>query len=177
MTTPAASPTITIRAEINGHRHDLDVPPLRPLADTLRDALDLTGTKLGCRAGDCGSCTVLLDDVPVVSCLTPSARADGRRIVTIEGLAATGGSDREPAEDRLHPLQEAFRRHGASQCGYCIPGILLASVELVERPTPLDRDTVRRELAGNLCRCTGYESIVDAIVDAHAAARAGEVRS
>jgi carbon-monoxide dehydrogenase small subunit len=158
------APTVTIRAEINGRPTELAVPPMRPLADTLRLELDLVGTKLGCRAGDCGSCTVLVDGVPMTSCLVPSARIDGARVVTIEGLAGTAG---EP--DGLHPLQEAFRRHGASQCGYCIPGIVLAAVELVQRPEPLDRDTVRRELAGNLCRCTGYESIVDAIVDAQAA--------
>lgn len=162
-------PTVTVRVEVNGRPEVLEVPPMRPLASALRDSLELTGTKLGCQAGDCGSCTVLLDDVPVTSCLVPSFRADGRRVVTIEGL-----SDAEPSEaGPLHPLQEAFVRHGASQCGFCIPGLVLASVELVGRSEPLDRDDVRRELAGNLCRCTGYESIVDAIVDAQAAALSG----
>jgi carbon-monoxide dehydrogenase small subunit len=165
-----AAPIVTIRAEINGCVEELAVPPMRPLADTLRDELGLTGTKLGCRAGDCGSCTVLVDGVPLASCLTPTARIDGRCVVTIEGLAGTAHG----APGALHPLQEAFRRHGASQCGYCIPGIVMASVELMQRPEPLDRDAVRRELAGNLCRCTGYESIIDAIVDAQADALHGD---
>ena len=147
---------------VNGKSEELVVPPLKPLADVLRDDLDLTGTKLGCRAGDCGSCTVLVDDVPVASCLMPVCRAAGRQITTIEGLAG----DRE-----RHPLQEAFRRNNASQCGFCIPGILMAAVPLVDRLEPPTRDEVIRGLAGNLCRCTGYESIVTAIIEAAAATK------
>ena len=144
--------------DVNGTATELDVHPVRTLASVLRDDLGLTGTKLGCQAGDCGSCTVLLDGVPVTSCLVPVARADGARVVTIEGLAASGA---------LHPLQEAFKQRNASQCGFCIPGIIVGALELVEREGPLTRDEVVTGLAGNLCRCTGYETIVDAILDAH----------
>ena len=144
------------------------MPPLKPLAYVLRDDLGLTGTKLGCSGGDCGSCTVLLADArdgsrPVASCLVPVVRAVGGTVTTIEGLERMAG------DGPLHPVQEAFQRHNASQCGYCIPGIIMASIELTERDDPLDRDEVKRLLAGNLCRCTGYESIIDAICDAQRA--------
>ncbi|MGE2716329.1 (2Fe-2S)-binding protein [Mycolicibacterium litorale] len=151
---------LTFRATINGKDEELDVAPLKPLADVLRDDLDLTGTKLGCRAGECGSCTVLVDGVAVASCLLPAAKATGTEIVTIEGLSG----------DRLrHPLQEAFRRNNASQCGFCIPGILMASVALATGPDVPTRQEVAEGLAGNLCRCTGYESIVTAVQEAAAA--------
>lgn len=146
-----------LQVTVNGKAEAHAVDPLRPLADFLRDDLDLTGTKLGCRAGDCGSCTVLLDGVPVTSCLTPVSRAHGRAVVTIEGLRADAGR---------HPLQEAFRRHNASQCGFCIPGILMTAAALLDRPGPLSRADVVEGLAGNLCRCTGYESITNAVLDA-----------
>ena len=161
-TVPVAEAATTF--EVNGRPARAEGSPLRPLAHVLRDELGLTGTKLGCEAGDCGSCTVLLEGTAVVSCLTPVAHADGRTVVTVEGLADGG---------RLHPLQEAFRQHNASQCGYCIPGILMAAVELVER-AELGRDDVVAGLAGNLCRCTGYLSIVDAVLDAHAGVTTGE---
>lgn len=141
--------------EVNGRGETVETSPLRPLADVLRDDLDLTGTKLGCRAGDCGSCTVLLDGEPVASCLLPAVRAEGRTVTTIEGLEHDG---------ELHPLQKAFREHNASQCGYCIPGLVMASVPLVEE----DGD-IAGALAGNLCRCTGYESVVAAIAAAREA--------
>ena len=143
---------VTLSFAVNGRDETLNVPPLRPLADVLRDDLDLTGTKLGCRAGDCGSCTVLLDGEPVASCLLPAVRAEGRAVTTIEGLASDG---------ELHPLQRAFRERNASQCGYCIPGLIMAGVTLDE-----ETGDIARALAGNLCRCTGYESIVAAIAEA-----------
>lgn len=141
--------------------------PLRPLAHALREELGLIGTKLGCEAGECGSCTVLLDGVAVASCLVPVARAEGRRVTTIEGLAGGGVP---------HPLQEAFARHGASQCGYCIPGILVACAGMVDHAgaAGVNRAAVIEGLAGNLCRCTGYESIVDAVLDAAGAGDAGD---
>jgi aerobic-type carbon monoxide dehydrogenase small subunit (CoxS/CutS family) len=148
---------LDISVVVNGRRETLRVPPLRPLADVLRDDLDLTGTKLGCRAGDCGSCTVLLDGEAVASCLLPAVRADGREVTTIEGLESAG----EP-----HPLQRTFRDQNASQCGYCIPGLIMASVGLVDG-AHADAD-IAQALAGNLCRCTGYESIVAAVAQARA---------
>lgn len=146
---------VSVSMIVNGRQETVTVPPLRPLADVLRDELDLTGTKLGCRAGDCGSCTVLLDGEAVASCLLPAVRARGRAVTTIEGLA-TG--------DDLHPVQQAFRDRNASQCGYCVPGLVMAAVSLLE-----DDEDIPRALAGNLCRCTGYESVVAAIADARAA--------
>jgi len=148
-----------ISVSVNGWPELLQVPPLKPLADVLRDELDLTGTKLGCRAGDCGSCTVLLDGVPVASCLLPAIRAHGRAVTTIEGLASA---------DTLHPLQQAFRHHNASQCGYCIPGLIMAGTALLTGPYPADNSDIPGALAGNLCRCTGYESVVAAIAEARA---------
>jgi carbon-monoxide dehydrogenase small subunit len=155
------SSDIAVSMTVNGRRETVRVPALRPLADVLRDELDLTGTKLGCRAGDCGSCTVLLDGEAVASCLLPSVRAQGRAVTTIEGLAVGG---------ELHPVQRAFRDRNASQCGYCIPGLVMAAVGLVEDDSDVDAD-IPRALAGNLCRCTGYESVVAAIADARAARR------
>jgi carbon-monoxide dehydrogenase small subunit len=148
---------LDITVVVNGRRETVRVPALRPLADVLRDDLDLTGTKLGCRAGDCGSCTVLLDGEAVASCLLPAVRADGHEVTTIEGLESAG----EP-----HPLQRAFRDQNASQCGYCIPGLIMASVELVDGAHT--GGDIARALAGNLCRCTGYESIVAAVAQARA---------
>lgn len=153
-----ASGPVDLPLLVNGRALEHHAHPLRSLASVLRDDLGLTGTKLGCEAGDCGSCTVLLDGVPVTSCLVPVARAVGAPVVTIEGLASTGA---------LHPVQAAFKRNNASQCGFCIPGIIMGALELVEREGPLRREDVVAELAGNLCRCTGYETVVAAILEAH----------
>lgn len=154
---PSVDERITL--VVNGREVSLRTPALRPLADVLRDELDLTGTKLGCRAGDCGSCTVLLDGQAVASCLLPVIRADGHAVTTIEGLASG---------DTLHPVQQAYRNQNASQCGYCIPGLIMASVGLVEGAHPDDNSDIAQSLAGNLCRCTGYESVAAAIAEARA---------
>jgi aerobic carbon-monoxide dehydrogenase small subunit len=146
---------LTLR--VNGGEHRLDVEPRRLLADVLRDDLGLTGTHLGCEQGACGACTVLLDGGAVRSCLLFAVQAEGAEVTTVEGLARGGA---------LHPLQEAFRDHHALQCGFCTPGMLLAAVDLLARnPAPTAAE-VREELSGNLCRCTGYGRIVDAVLDA-----------
>ena len=154
-----SSGVVSTTLTVNGVQRVVDAPPLTALADVLRDELGLTGTKLGCRAGDCGSCTVLVDGVAVTSCLMPFAQAEDREVVTIEGLA--GDHD-------LHPLQAAFAAHNASQCGYCIPGFIMAAAGAAPS-SPRDRQQVVDDLAGNLCRCTGYESIVAAVRDAEEA--------
>lgn len=149
---------------VNGQKHEVIIEPHMLLIDVLRDKLGLTGTKYACGAGDCGACTVLIDDKPVFSCLTLAITAREKSIVTIEGLA--GGN-------RLHPLQQAFVDHGAVQCGFCTPGMILsAKALLAENPAP-SRDEIKTGLAGNLCRCTGYVKIVDAVEAAAAAMREG----
>ena len=143
-----------IRVTVNDELAVREVPVHRTLADFLRRDLQLTGTKIGCDTGDCGACTVLLDDTLVASCLVLAVEADGRRVGTVEGLAK--GST-------LHPLQQAFVEEGAIQCGYCTPGMLIAAVALLARnPSPAASD-IRAGLAGNLCRCTGYVRIVEAV--------------
>jgi aerobic-type carbon monoxide dehydrogenase small subunit (CoxS/CutS family) len=139
---------------VNGENRDVVVAVHKTLLEVLREDLDLTGTKHGCELGECGTCTVLVDGQPVLSCLALPIECQGREIKTVEGMADGG---------RLHPLQQAFAELGAAQCGYCTPGILLtAEVLLDENPTPT-RDDVRVALAGNLCRCTGYTKILDAV--------------
>lgn len=140
--------------KVNGESHALQVEPHRSLLDVLREELGLTGTKKGCDAGDCGACTVLLDGAPVNACLVLAVQADGREVSTIEGVARDG---------QLHPLQEAFIEHGAAQCGFCTPGILMNSIALLrETPSPT-RTEIQEALSGNLCRCTGYVQIIEAI--------------
>jgi carbon-monoxide dehydrogenase small subunit len=142
---------------VNGDAHEVFLEPDRTLLDVLRDDLGLTGTKANCLEAECGVCTVLVDGLAVNACLYLAAAAQGRAITTIEGLARNG---------TLHPLQEAFLAAGAVQCGYCIPGVILAArAYLGENPSP-DEAEVREALAGNLCRCTGYQKIVDAVLDA-----------
>ena len=158
--------TREIRLRVNGREHTARVEPRTSLADCLRDALDLTGTHVGCEHGVCGACTVLLDGEPVRACLMLAVQATGHAITTVEGLA---DSDLEGAGSGLTPLQQAFRDHHGLQCGYCTPGILLTTQAFLrEHPEPT-REEIREMLAGNLCRCTGYHFIVEAV---EAAARA-----
>jgi carbon-monoxide dehydrogenase small subunit len=152
----------TLSLSINGERHELSVEPSRTLLEVLRTDLGLTGTKENCLEAECGVCTVLLDGVAVNACVLLAVRCRERAIVTIEGLAVGG---------ELHPLQRAFIDHGAVQCGYCIPGMILAAkAYLDEHPSPSE-DAVREALAGNLCRCTGYQKIAEAVLSAARAAR------
>jgi carbon-monoxide dehydrogenase small subunit len=159
MTDPTSSiaPCFSLRCTVNARPIVLDVDPRETLFDTLRERLRLTGTKGACLEGECGSCTVLLDGAPVTACLVMAPQANGRDIVTVEGLRQG---------DQLSILQSAFVRAGAVQCGYCTPGLLVAATALLrERPSPT-ADEVRHGLAGNLCRCTGYVKIVDAVLEA-----------
>jgi len=152
----------TLSLSINGECHELSVEPSSTLLEVLRTDLGLTGTKENCLDAECGVCTVLLDGVAVNACVLLAVRCRGRSIVTIEGLAVGG---------ELHPLQRAFIDHGAVQCGYCIPGMILAAkAYLDEDPSPSE-DAVREALAGNLCRCTGYQKIAEAVLSAARAAR------
>jgi len=139
---------------VNGVLHEVAVEPRRTLLELLRDDLGLTGTKKGCGIGDCGTCTVLLDGVATFSCLTLAIQADGRNVETVEGLAENGKPNR---------LQQAFIDHGAIQCGYCTPGMLMTSTELLRRNPHPDEGEIRKAISGNLCRCTGYQKIVEAI--------------
>jgi len=153
----------TVRLNVNGRESERQVEPRTSLADCLRDDLDLTGTHVGCEHGVCGACTVLLDGEPVRACLMLAVQAGGRSIMTVEGLAPGQGRD-----GALHPLQQAFRDKHGLQCGFCTPGILLTALAfLSENPAP-SHEEIREMLAGNLCRCTGYHFIVEAIE--HAAA-------
>jgi len=146
-----------ITLKINGEQFELLVEPKRTLLDALRDDLGMTGTKKGCDQGDCGACTVLLDGKAVNSCLILAVEAVGHEITTIEGLAKEG---------ILHPLQEAFIKLGAMQCGYCTPGMLLSAKALLDKNPHPAREDIKIAIAGNLCRCTGYVKIIDAILEA-----------
>jgi aerobic-type carbon monoxide dehydrogenase small subunit (CoxS/CutS family) len=147
----------TLAMKLNGEEVTVQVKPSAMLVEVLRDELELTGTKVACGEGECGACTVLLDGVPVNSCLVPALKAQGREVMTVEGLAPLG---------ELHPLQEAFVEHGAVQCGYCTPGMLMsAKVLLDHNPNPTEEE-IRLAISGNLCRCTGYTKIVEAILGA-----------
>jgi len=144
---------VRITLTLNGRSRELEVPPSQTLLQLLRDTLGIHDAKEGCGEGVCGACTVLLDGRPVSSCLVLAPTAHGRTILTVRGLEADG----------LHPLQEAFVRHGAVQCGFCTPGMLLTALAFLERRPGADREAIRRALAGNLCRCTGYAKILDAV--------------
>ena len=143
-----------ITLKVNDQEYDLVIPVNRTLTQVLRENLMLTGTKQGCSLGDCGSCTVLMDGQPVNSCLVLAVEAEGHKIETIEGLSMEG---------LLHPIQQAFVEHGSIQCGFCSPGMILSAKALLDKnPSPAELE-IREALSGNLCRCTGYQKIVDAI--------------
>ena len=148
---------IHVSAEVNGDKVEFLCDPRETLLDVLRDRLNLTGTKEGCGTGDCGACTVTIDDRLVCSCLILGAEANGKSIETIEGMAQG---------DELHPLQRKFVEHAALQCGICTPGILVAAKNLLEKNPNPNEEQVRYWLAGNLCRCTGYDKIIRAVLDA-----------
>ena len=140
---------------VNGATHRVEVEARRTLAETLRESCGLTGTHVGCEHGVCGACTVLVDDVPIRACLMFGVQAEGAAIRTIEGLAAADGT--------LNVLQQAFQDHHGLQCGFCTPGFLMLATWLLERPAMLDETSLREVLSSNLCRCTGYQGILDAV--------------
>jgi len=143
-----------ISLDVNGERREVWTSVHKTLLEVLREDLRLTGTKHGCELGECGTCTVLIDGQPVLSCLILPVELEGHRILTVEGLAQNG---------RPHPLQSAFAELGAAQCGYCTPGILVSAKSLLDRTPQPDARLIREALAGNLCRCTGYSKIIEAV--------------
>jgi aerobic carbon-monoxide dehydrogenase small subunit len=149
---------VQIQLKVNGLAYKKEVEPRRTLLELIREDLELTGAKEGCGLGECGTCTVLLDGKPIKSCITLAVQANGREVTTIEGM--------EGADGALHPIQQAFIDHGAIQCGFCTPGMVLSAKALLdEKPKPTEME-VKRAIAGNLCRCTGYQKIVEAILSA-----------
>lgn len=150
---------VRLSITINGEPHEALVDGYKTLLEALREDFDLTGTKHGCELGECGACAVLVDEEPVLSCLTLAVDADGRSVITIEGLAAG---------NELHPLQTAFADLGGAQCGYCTPGILLTAKALLDRHPHPSRERIAEALSGNLCRCTGYLQIIEAVEEAAA---------
>jgi carbon-monoxide dehydrogenase small subunit len=143
-----------IRLNVNDKDYEIAVKPNQTLADVIRDEIGLTGTKKGCEVGECGTCTVILDGKPVNSCLVLAVQADGRNILTIEGLETDQG---------LHPIQQSFVEKGAVQCGFCTSGMILSAKSLLDRNPDADETEIRSAISGNLCRCTGYQKIVEAI--------------
>ena len=146
---------IRVKLKVNGEVQNIDVKPHWTLLHVLRNVLGLTGAKLGCGNGECGACTVIMNGKAVPSCLVPAARADGSEITTIEGIQEG---------DVLHPLQEAFIEYAAVQCGFCTPGMILTSISLLEKNQSPTEEQVREALLSNLCRCTGYSKIVEAVL-------------
>lgn len=153
----AISEIVQVDVTVNGTSYSKQTEARRTLADFLREDLNLTGTHLGCEHGACGACTIIMDGVPVHSCLTLAAQAKGSTIRTVEGLA--NGNE-------LHPIQKAFKEHHALQCGFCTPGFLTTAVALLEQVPDPTETQVREWLSGNICRCTGYQFIVDAVLSA-----------
>ena len=145
-----------IEFELNGERREENVPGMTRLLDLLREDMGATGAKEGCGEGECGACTVLIENKPVCSCLVPAVQVAGKQVRTVEGLETSDG---------LHAIQQAFVEHGAAQCGICTPGFLMMAASLCESEEPVEAETVREALAGNLCRCTGYQKIVEAVVE------------
>jgi carbon-monoxide dehydrogenase small subunit len=148
------SATVVCRLRVNGDTRDCAIPPNTTLLEALRYGLGLTGSKQGCDKGDCGACTVVMDGRPVLSCITLALACEGREIVTVEGLARAG---------ELHPLQDELDRTGGAQCGFCTPGILMSAWALLERDPNPTRTEIAEALSGNLCRCTGYTKIFEAV--------------
>src|SRR3954447_6595186 len=147
-----------VELTVNGSVHRAQVEPRKTLADFVREDLGLTGTHVGCEHGVCGACTVLVDGEPVRACLMLAVQTDGSSVTTVEGMAADDGT--------LHPLQEAFCAHHGIQCGFCTPGMLMSALDLLHRDPDPDRECIRKQLSGNICRCTGYVGIVDAVAAA-----------
>lgn len=148
---------IHIKFKVNATIYELDVLPNETLLEILRERIELTGTKIGCGEGECGACTVHINGIAVNSCLVLAPEIDGAEITTIEGIAK---------DNKLHPVQSSFIEEGAIQCGYCTPGMIMSAVEFLNRNPNPDEDSVREAIAGNICRCTGYEKIIDAILKA-----------
>jgi carbon-monoxide dehydrogenase small subunit len=145
-----------IELNVNGDIHELNIKPEETLADVLRERLNLKGTKKGCDYGGCGACTVVIDGKPVYSCSTFAASAQGKKIITIEGLSKDG---------QLHPLQRAFLHHGAYQCGFCTPGMIMTLHGTLNGRKNITQEEIREAIRGNICRCTGYVKIVEAVID------------
>jgi carbon-monoxide dehydrogenase small subunit len=146
-----------VKLTVNGTLHELSVKPWETLLDVIREHLGLTGTKVGCGLGECGACTVIMDGKAVNSCLVLAVEADGKQITTIEGLADG---------DKLHPIQEAFVQQGGLQCGFCTPGMIMSAKALLDKNPHPSEEEIRRGIAGNLCRCTGYTKIIESISSA-----------
>jgi carbon-monoxide dehydrogenase small subunit len=180
---------VAVTLTVNGAAHDLQVEPRELLVSVLRDRLGLTGTHIGCETTSCGACTVLLDGRSVKSCTMLALQAQGHAVTTIEGLAGTwtpaarydrsaialasGGTGGRPPGGQLHPVQEAFRSCHGLQCGFCTPGMVMAAVSLIDEGRAADEHSVRSALEGNLCRCTGYHNIVQAVLSAARAMQGG----
>jgi aerobic carbon-monoxide dehydrogenase small subunit len=158
---PEGVPKVRVRVKVNGKEYAREAEPRLLLVEFLRDELDLTGTHVGCDTSFCGACTIMLNGATVKSCTMFAVQADGGDIVTVEGLAQDG---------KLHPLQEAFAAHHGLQCGYCTPGMLMSSLQLLRKDSAPDDESIRKAIAGNCCRCTGYQHIIESV---HAAAGKG----